>query len=253
MVLVEGGTDTSDEPEGTILDINPKAGTMVEEKKEIRVIVSRGKTKSKMPDLEGFELDYANNVLNALGLKINDNGISEQFNDKVPKGQIISQTPKKDTEISSNDKITVVVSKGSEIKLSTVPNLKGLDAEVAKTRLSDAKLTVVINLKETQTESESNKVLSQSIEGTKVEQGTPITLDVGKYVPKKDPVGTTVPGNTTPGTGTTPSTGTPPGTGTTPSTGTTPGTGTTTPNKTTTPSTGNKDTSTSPLDSTKNN
>jgi serine/threonine-protein kinase len=253
LVLVEGGTDTSDEPEGTILDINPKAGTMVEEKKEIRVIVSRGKTKPKMPDLEGFDLEYANNVLNALGLKINDNGISEQFNDKVPRGQIISQTPKKDTEISSSDKITVVVSKGPEIKLSTVPNLKGLDAEVAKTRLSDAKLTVVINLKETQTESEANKVLSQSIEGTKVEQGTPITLDVGKYVPKKDPVGTTVPGNTTPGTGTTPSTGTTPGTGTTPSTGTTPATGTTTPNKTTTPSTGNKDTATSPLDSTKNN
>ena len=54
-------------------------------------------------------------VLNSMGLKISSK--TEEFDDNVPKGQIISQTPKKDTEITPNDKITVVVSKGPKLNL----------------------------------------------------------------------------------------------------------------------------------------
>ena len=101
---------------------------------------------------------------------------------------------------------------------------------------------------ETQNESDNGKVLSQSNEGAKVEQGTTINDKSRKICCKtrttsnelvqeiqhqiqeqlKD-------------------TGATPGTGTTPRTGTTSGT---TQGKTTTPSTGNKNTSASPLDST---
>ena len=70
LVLVEGGTDTSDEPEGTIIKMNPEAGTMVKEKSQVRVIVSAGKTKTKMPDLEDYDIDYAKTILKSLGLKI---------------------------------------------------------------------------------------------------------------------------------------------------------------------------------------
>ena len=115
LVLVEGGTESSNEPEGTIIKMNPEAGSMVKEKSQIRVIVSGGQTKLKMPDLEDYDIDNAKTILKSLGLEITST--SEQFNDNVPKGQIISQSPKKDTEVSSGDKITVVVSKGPEIKL----------------------------------------------------------------------------------------------------------------------------------------
>lgn len=232
LVLVEGGTDSSDQPEGTIIDINPKEGTMVKEKSTIRVIVSEGKTKPKMPDLEDYDLDYANDVLNSFGLKISSS--TQEFDDNAPKGQIIRQTPKKDTEITSDTKISVVVSKGPEIKLTTVPNVIGLDTEVAKSRLIDAKLKVNVEEKPTEIEGENAKVLSQSIEGSKVEQGTPITIVVGKYVPKQEHPQTTNPGTVKPDKNTTtPTTGTPPGTTTTPSTG-----GTTTPSTETTPTTG---------------
>ena len=230
LVLVEGDTETSKEPEGTILRMNKDAGTMVKEKSEIRVIVSGGETKLKMPDLEDYDIDHAKPILKSLGLEITST--SEKFSDSVPYGQIMSQSPKKDTQISTGDEITVVVSKGPEIKLTTVPNVISLDTEVAKSRLGDAKLKVTVEEKVTQTESENGKVLSQSSEGAKVEQGTPITIVVGKYVakqeepkindPTKDKGSTDKNTGKTPGTGTTPSTGTTPGTGTTPSTGTTP-------------------------------
>jgi len=195
-------------------------------------------------------MDYANNVLNAKGLKINDNDISEQFNDKVPKGQIISQTPKKDTEITENDKVIVVISKGPEVKYATVPNLVTLDAEVAKARLSDVNLKAAISYKETQNENDNNKVLSQSNEGAKLPQGTTINVEVGKYVAKQVTPPTNGPGSTTPGTGTPQGPGATSGTGTPQGAGTTSGT---TQGKTTTPNTTNKNTTTNPLDSTKTN
>ena len=39
---------------------------MVKEKSEIRVIVSQGKTKLKMPDLEDYDIDNAKTILKSL-------------------------------------------------------------------------------------------------------------------------------------------------------------------------------------------
>ena len=86
LVLVEGGTEASDQPEGTILKMNADAGSMVKEKSEVRVIVSGGATKLKMPDLEDYDIDNAKTILKSLGLQISST--SEEFSDNVPKGQI---------------------------------------------------------------------------------------------------------------------------------------------------------------------
>jgi serine/threonine protein kinase len=226
LVLVEGGKDTSDQPEGTIIKMNPDAGTMVKEGSQIRVIVSAGKTKNTMPDLVDYDLDSAKKILKALGLEISST--SEEFNDKVPKGQIISQNPKKDTEISSNDKISVVVSKGPEVRLTKVPSVKGLSADDAKGKLSDAGLKVNVAYSDTQNESENGIVLDQSVEGSKVEQGTAVTITIGRYVAKQEQPTTIAPGSTKPN-GNTDKSSVPssPNPGTSPSTGTSQGTGNT--------------------------
>jgi serine/threonine-protein kinase len=194
LVLVEGGIDVSDEEEGTIIKMSPDAGVMVKENSEIRVIVSAGKTKSTMPDLREDDIDTAKTILNSIGLEITSK--SEEFSDDVKKGQIISQNPVKDAEVSSSTKITVVVSKGPEIKLVKVPNLKGIDSEEAKSRLSGVKLKADITEKVTENETDNEKVLSQSTEGTYVEEGTTITIEIGKYVPKQEPPIATTPENT---------------------------------------------------------
>jgi len=248
LVLVEADRENNDAAEGTIIKMNPDADTMVKEKTEVRVIVSSGPKGTKMPDLEDLDLDRAKVILKSYDIEDSAIIVTEDFSNDVPKGQIISHTPKKDAEINSKTKVTLVVSKGAEIKLTTVPNLKGLDVEEAKSRLTDAKLKPVVKEVDTQNQNENGKVLGQQIEGTKVEQGTPITIEVGRYVAKQEQQ----PGATTPATGTTPGTtdknaGTTPGT--TPSKGTTPSTGTS--QNTKTPATGN--TTTSPFNSTTNN
>jgi Serine/threonine protein kinase len=248
LVLVEADREINDAAEGTIIKMKPDADTMVKEKSEVRVIVSSGSKGNKMPDLEGRDLDEAKIILKSYGIDVSDKDITQDFSDNIPKGQIMGQTPKKDTEVNSKTKVTLVVSKGPEIKLSTVPNVVGLNVDEAKSRLTDAKLKVAVNEKETQDQNQNGKVLSQSIEGSKVEQGTTITIEVAKYV-QKPPVESTTPGTQNPTPGTTDKTsGTTPGS--TPNKGTTPGTGTT-PDTKTTPGTGN--TATSPFNSTKSN
>ncbi|SFC72543.1 Stk1 family PASTA domain-containing Ser/Thr kinase [Clostridium uliginosum] len=210
LVLVEAGTDKSDKPEGTILEIDPKAGTKVKTKSKVRVIVSSGETKLKMPDLREDDLDTAKKKLESLKLKIDSS--TEEYNDDISKGQIIKQQPNADAEITTSTKITVVVSKGPQIRLSTVPNVTGLSSDEAKTGLEKARLRVSTVEKVTENEAEDGKVLAQSIDGnSKVEQGTTVNITVGKYVkPKENPVvkPEETPGTTTPNTpgGTTPNT-----------------------------------------------
>ena len=221
LTLVEAGTEVSDKEEGTILEINPKVGTKVKENSEVRVIVSGGETKLKMPNLKEYDINTAKAILSSLGLSIEST--SEQFNDNVAKGQIISQDPLPDTEVSGSDKITVIVSKGPAIKFSTVPNLIGLSQDEATSKLSDVRLKVSVQEEETKNQNENNIVLKQTIEANKkVEQGTTITIVIGKYVQPDPPTNTTPddsnnsgPGSSKPNTGTSgPNTGTSgPGTG----------------------------------------
>ncbi|WP_242862590.1 PASTA domain-containing protein, partial [Clostridium botulinum] len=146
-------------PEGTIIKSDPKAGSSVKAKSKIRVIVSSGQTKVKMPDLREEDTDTANKILQSLNLKIDN--VTEEYSDDVPKGQIISQNPSKNTEIDTTTKISVVVSKGAQVRLSTVPNVIGLSLDDAKSRLDNAKLKISIVEKETNDESKNGIVLSQ--------------------------------------------------------------------------------------------
>lgn len=224
LVLVDGGSEVSDQPEGTVIKMNVDAGTMVKEKSEVRVIVSKGGKKNLMPDLQDYDIDGAKKILDSLGLKLSDSDISYAYSDKVPKGQIISQTPAKDTEVSADDKITVVVSKGSEVKYTTVPSVTGLSADDAKAKLQNAGLNVSVGYQTTQNESENGIVLSQD---NKVKQGNTVNITVGSYIQKQAPPVTSTPETTNPTTGTdSKGTGTGTGTGTQSQTNTNQGSGT---------------------------
>ena len=199
LTLVEAGTEVSDQPEGTVLDINPKAGTKVKENSEVRVIVSGGETKLKMPNLEEYDINTAKTILNSLGLTIASS--SEEYNDNVAKGQIISQDPSPDTEVSASDKITVVISKGPQIRFSTVPSVVGLTKDEAAVKLGASKLKVAVKEQTVDNVSDDGKVLLQSEEANRqVVQYSTVTITVGKYVQPEPPTNVT-PGNNNSGPG----------------------------------------------------
>ena len=199
LTLVEAGTEVSDQPEGTVLEINPKAGTKVKENSEVRVIVSGGETKLKMPNLEEYDINTAKTILNSLGLTIASS--SEEYSDNVAKGQIISQDPSPDTEVSASDKITVVISKGPQIRFSTVPSVVGLTKDEAAVKLGASKLKVAVKEQTVDNVSDDGKVLLQSEEANRqVVQYSTVTITVGKYVQPEPPTNVT-PGNNNSGPG----------------------------------------------------
>ena len=178
--LEEGGTEKSDKPEGTITDIYPKAGTTVQEKTKIKVMISGGIEKLKMPDLRELQISEARSRLGAMGIT----NITEtyKFHDKLNEGEVIESNPKVNSEVTVDTSVELVVSKGPEQRLVEVPNVLGFLTEDAKSKLTKAKLTPVIKEIETDSEKENGKVIEQSIVGESVEEWTSVTITIGKYV-----------------------------------------------------------------------
>ena len=177
--LVEGGTEESDKPEGTIISVYPKVGTSVKIKTEVRVIVSGGQTKIKMPDLTESTLEDAKALLEENDL--NNYDIIEQYSDSISAGEIIGTDPEAGEEVSNDTKIKIYVSKGKEIKYVTVEDVRGMSENRAKSTLEKLGLTVAdVQTIEVKDDSNVNVVVKQSIEsGKSVQVGTPIIIYIG--------------------------------------------------------------------------
>ncbi|NKF05997.1 Stk1 family PASTA domain-containing Ser/Thr kinase [Clostridium gasigenes] len=176
----EVGSKKSDKPEGAIVEIDPKVGTVVKEKTKVKVMVSAGIEKLKMIDLREVEFNEAIKRLKDMG--ITNVKKTEEFSESIPYGLVISQDPKLKTEVTEDTAVNLVVSRGAEKKLVDVPNVIKKSASDAKSKLEGLKLSVEIKEKDTDRENENGIVLEQSISDKKVEAGTAITISVGKYV-----------------------------------------------------------------------
>lgn len=181
--IEEVGVEKSDKPEGTIINVDPKVGTSIKKKSKVKVIVSGGEEKFKMPDFRDYEVTNIKQYLDLQGFT--NYTITEQFSDNVEKGYFISQNPSAKTEIKKDTKIDIVISKGEEVKLVKVPNVLGEAEDEAKSSLENLKLKVSVEYKTTNKKEEHGKVLSQTIVNSKVEEGTSVTIVVGKYEEKE--------------------------------------------------------------------
>lgn len=177
----------SDKEEGIVLDCNPKEGTTVKSNSEVRVIISGGKDKSSVPDLKEVDLEIARKILSRYNLQLGN--VEYAYDDKIPKNSIISQNPSSNDKVEENSKVNVVVSKGVEIKYSTVPSLNGKTIEQAKVLLANANLKLGnSNVQATGDESLQGKIFNQSIEhGVQAEEGTMISVTYYVFDPKLVP------------------------------------------------------------------
>lgn len=174
-------TQNSDKPENTILETDPKAGTKVKKDTSIKVIVSSGEEQVDMPDFRGYEITNIKQVLASRGL--NNYTINEEYSDTVEKGYLINQSPAAYTKIGKNTKIEITVSKGPEVKLVDVKDVKGKSLSEAQELLKG--LDIDVKEETVNDKKQDGIVLEQSLPVTKVQEGTPITLTVGKYEEKK--------------------------------------------------------------------
>lgn len=185
--LETSGTDFSDEYEkGQIMDQSPEGGRTKKGPKDelhvITVVVSEGPQTDKMPDLLNYNRTSAEGTLKNMDLDLRI-VIEEEFNDEIEADHVISTQPVEGTELKKGDTVTLIMSKGKEIKKVTVTNYVGMSLDDAKGKLDGL---VFGGSTEVEDESEPGTILEQSLDvGTEVEEGTEITFVVSKGIPSQ--------------------------------------------------------------------
>ncbi|WP_066068518.1 Stk1 family PASTA domain-containing Ser/Thr kinase [Neobacillus soli] len=109
-------TDQNDDSEpGTIISQNPPGGEeVVPEDTVLEFVVSKGPEKIVLKDLTQYSLKGAQDYVSMVGLTLDST--QEKYDEEIPAGMVISQSPKQGAELKKGDKVTVVISKGKEDK-----------------------------------------------------------------------------------------------------------------------------------------
>ena len=178
--FVSIGKEKSDKPAGTVLRTYPDEGTKVKINSEVRVSISGGQDNLGVPNLIGVDLASAKDIITNSGLKLGS--VSYSYSDGVPQDSVISQSPDPDSNAGTNTPINLVVSKGPEVKYTTVPDVSGKGIDEASALISNAGLKVSKTAVTTSDKSQDGMVSNQSVSPSQqVKEGTTVTLSYYKY------------------------------------------------------------------------
>ena len=163
-----------------IISQDPAKGRKVKASRQINVTISEGSDKVKVPNIIGIDIKVAGERLANSGLNL---GAREDRNDETrPEGMVIAQKPDADTLVKPGTSVNYAVSKGKSPNRVTMPDLKGLMQDAARTKLQDNKLVLGDIKRLASTAYFADQVADQDIaagvlmdEGTKVN----ITLSTG--------------------------------------------------------------------------
>ena len=152
----------------------------VKEGSTVKVVISKGTEKTKVPNVKGKEKDEAVQLIEDAKLKAE---IVEETSKTVKEGYVISQETDANTEVNAGDTLKIHVSTGTE--KTTVPGVVGKSQDEAKKALQDLGFVVTVTNAEDSSK-ENGAVLKQSLdEGQSVEKGSAITITVNKLAEKK--------------------------------------------------------------------
>ncbi|HUV49179.1 MAG TPA: Stk1 family PASTA domain-containing Ser/Thr kinase [Actinomycetes bacterium] len=119
---------------GLVLSAQPKAGTSVRVDTAVDLVVSKGPAPVAVPNLSGDSVDSARSQLAEIDLKLSQG--DQEYNNKVPAGAIISQSPASGTLVAPGSTVSVVVSLGPP--LVKVPDVVDMPLEQAIAELKQA-------------------------------------------------------------------------------------------------------------------
>lgn len=178
---------TPDYNAGTVFSQNPPAGTDMSlwAGNEIVLKVSSGKKDAEIPNVVGMSSDTARDILQSLGIDVTVRDVDSQN----PSGQVVSQDP---TAGQTGKSVTIVVSTGK----MPVPSANvGSDVNITKSELERLGFKVQTATTDTPDEALDGKVMSVSSAGMRIDYGSTVTINVGRYV---KPTPTPTPSQATP-------------------------------------------------------
>lgn len=167
-----GSVNSDTIEEGKIVEQDIKEGEKIAINSTIHVKVSAGKADIPVPNVVGSDETQADTTLKSSGFKVS---LQYEFNDTVPQGKVIRQTPESGTSVAENTTVTIYISQGAEAV--TVPSVYNKTQEEAVRELEAAGLVVSSTSSDYSDTITAGNVISQSItEGKMVDKGTSITL-----------------------------------------------------------------------------
>ena len=128
-----------------------------------------------MPNLRGLKQSDAIDRLQQMGLRLGS--AYETFSDE-DSGTVISQDPRSGTRISKGQTVDITVSKGQKIKKSTVPDVKGVPLDRARTMIEGSGLSVGSVSEEPSSQAVGTVVSQSPAAGAEVDSGSAVGLTV---------------------------------------------------------------------------
>ncbi len=180
--IIKDGERNDPAPKGQIIEMKPKEGKVVRTTSTINVTISLGPVTVLLNDVSGRTSIEGTNALKTY---LSANGLygltyqtKYETSDLVAKDVIIRTEPAAGSEVKEGDVIYLIVSSGPDIESVPMPDLLGLNVEVAKSLLADNKLTCEVE-ERYDISAPAGTVIGQSVAAkTMVEQTTVIKIIV---------------------------------------------------------------------------
>lgn len=164
--------------ENTIIWQSIDPGTEYKKGDTLKIKISKGQETTEVPDVTNMNQALAEDQLKMRGLEAE---IKTQSDPNIKENNVIKTEPKAGEQVHKGSKILVYVSMGANLEQIEVDNYVGMDARDAAVTAQYIGLKVKTEPKDSY--EDEGKVVEQSIEkGTKVEQGTEITLFISTGV-----------------------------------------------------------------------
>ena len=175
--------------QGKVISQSPASGTKAKRGDTVNIVVSLGSSKGgengketgeqekavTVPDVTGKSESAAKSALQGQGLTVKT---TEEYNDTVASGNVVSQTPGGGSSARKGDTVTLVISKGKEPV--SVSDVVGKSESTAKSALEKQGFTVKTTEEYSDTVASGNVISQEPKSGSTGYKGDTITLVVSK-------------------------------------------------------------------------
>ncbi len=166
-------TESSDADKDKVVNQRPSSQTQVAQDSAVNVEIGKGVSLISVPNVVSYTPEEAKKALNEANLQYEE---VPQSSSDADKGKALAQDPAAQAQVPPGTVVKVTV--GTGLQVVQVPdNLVGLSLDEATQVLTDAKLQVVSQVADS-AEPENEVTAADPGSGTRVQEGTPITLTV---------------------------------------------------------------------------
>lgn len=177
VMTVVGKEYSSEFEKDIVISQDPGKDRKVKEGRKIEVVISKGSELITVPNITGIDIKDAVTKLGNVGLNMGN--IEKEYDEEKPEGMVISQDPARGTKHEAGTSVNVVVSKGKQPDRVSMPDLKGLTIDKARTVLEENKLVLGEIKRQESTSYVADQIAVQDTEpGVMVEEGTTINVVV---------------------------------------------------------------------------